>query len=580
MVPIMGDENTVWYEDLLAQYSSDNNGSVSLGSGLRFATAYDQIFGVNVFVDYNDTDGQGNYWFISPGLEWMGLRWDLHLNGYIPISNQETFIDQAFGNTLGISTDVVNTGHVQFDNLFNVYAATGPGVDADFGYRWFAAFPLKSYIGGYHFSPKLGSDINGGRIKLVYPLNHRVSVMAEDSYDNTYHNTFAAGISFTLGGQAHDYKPQNIRDRILDPVDRNISDLTRGNTVPVIQTQQDTGITAVFRNNVQFFTAVGGNNYNPANQANNCTFENPCNASSFNQDVLAAINQFSPNAVFYFNTGNYSAINGSDAITLYNGQSFYGRTLDFRLAANGNQRPLFIGGFILSGNNTLDSIRVYQQGTEIVRGLTADGATNLLVNNSEIGDPNLSQGSYTRAIELSNGSTMTVNNSTITANPANLSPPFETYGVLAQSGSSITINNSTVTSNLPSNSGGGNETSYGIALVDSSLTMSNSVVSANVTGNNLGNFAAVGIYAGNGASANISSSAINVSGSTSAGILNITGLATVGSSTISLNNNSSINLQSSTGTQTLFSGSGISLDSSTICRKNGTIIPNCFPADK
>ncbi len=537
MLPLAGNESFFWYGDVQGKYGSDENSTGSFGTGLRGIFKSDYLLGAYLFADYNHFDNGGNFWFLSPGAELMGLRWDLHLNGYFPISSQTQFVGQDFGDNLGIANDVSFGPHEQYDDLFSIFNSVGPGIDAELGYQWFKHYGFKTYVGGYHFSPKIGDNINGGSLKLLFPINHHFSLLAEDNYDNTFHNSFMAGVRLTFGGEKRDILPQTLQDRMLDPIERNLATISNGNSVPEVTSLQDQGNRVLERSNIYFFTNNGGSNFDSATGSANCTFANPCNAASFTQTNINAINSFAPSTNFYFNGGTYQA-NGSifdnspgaaTSLSINNGQSFYGRSSDYKLAASGNGRPSFIGGLNLAGNNTIDSVQVLNNAADrLVQGIKLVDANNVVINNSVIGALNSEQG-YAEGILVQN-SNLTLNNSVVNAYTGITGAPSDATIGIQMDGleNNLTMNNSRI--NIAGDAA--NSVSIGIWLtpfsgfpVSDSIVLNNSEVNINTSNAGVIN----GISAGVSGTANITlnNSEINtniingVSGNANSGIVDL-----------------------------------------------------------
>lgn len=542
MLPISGDNQSLWYGDLQGQYDSNHNWTGSLGGGIRKIMNNAYFIGGYTYADYNNADDKGHFWFLSPGVEAVGLRWDAHLNTYLPVSSQTKTVARGFGDDLGIGSSVTFSGHDQYDHLYKIYDSVGPGIDIDGGYRWSDEFPVTTHLGAYHFKPKEGDGVTGGRLQISYPLNHQFTLLAENSYDNLRHNTFMAGLRVTFGGLPHDTQPLDISDRMLDATVRNLASTGRGNSVPLVRSTQDTGTTALERSNIYFFTNNGGNAFDTAAGTANCTYEHPCNGSGFTQSAINAINNAAANANFYFNGGAYNAINSSSGLTLNNGQSIYGRNSDYTLAASGNDRPTFNGGFILNGNNTLDSIQLMNNaGTPLTQALSLNNATGVTLNNVLIGAMNATQG-YGIGVLLDNSS-ININNSTINVfsqAPNNSSDIAYGIDTAALTSNTINLNNSVI------NMGGVTGSWRGINAVDDlglTLNLNNSQINAAITGGGSGNTYGV-FYSGIGTSAiTLNDSSINLNSNAADSVIGISSAAQDTAITL---NNSAINVTHTT----------------------------------
>ncbi|HVT62768.1 MAG TPA: hypothetical protein VHD33_04685, partial [Legionellaceae bacterium] len=81
MLPLIGNKEKFVYGDFLGGYGTNNTYLASPGIGYR-GIIRDVILGGYLFGDYDHTNLNKNFWVISPGLELISTRWDVHLNGY------------------------------------------------------------------------------------------------------------------------------------------------------------------------------------------------------------------------------------------------------------------------------------------------------------------------------------------------------------------------------------------------------------------------------------------------------------------------------------------------------------------
>ena len=132
------------------------------------------------------------------------------------------------------------------------------------------------------------------------------------------------------------------------------------------------------RDNIWFF-AQNGATFDPTQGTQNCTFEHPCGASQFIQTNIDAINGIAPGTNFYASTGTYPATgdavasNAPGRTTINDGQNLYGRRLDYKMAAQGTERPVFSGGFDLPGNNLINSIVLHNNAGAQTTGINITG---------------------------------------------------------------------------------------------------------------------------------------------------------------------------------------------------------------
>jgi hypothetical protein len=476
MLPLFAGLSQNFYTNAQTEYDNDQNWFGGLGLGYRQVYEQRRILGAYVFGDYNSfnngSDNQrGTFWIVNTGVESLGNLWDFRLNAYVPVSTQT--------QTVASDTSYFFAGHQEFSQLSNTFNYDGPGVDAEIG-RINVPYikDLRLYVGGYYFSPKDQTGITGVASRAEYSFGHAVALTLGDNYDNYAHNTFQVGIRFTLGGIPTDKSGTSIDRRLLDPVTRNIATLAQANTVPIVTNTQITGTPTVFANDIYFFNSAAGAVFNTAAGANNCTFENPCIGTSFNQSSVNAIAGFTPNATLFFTPGTY---NLNTQLTLNNGQSMFGRTWDYSQAASGSGRPIFTGGLALADNNTLDSFILMNDASAQQVGIEAINSNNIVINNLTIGSETSSAQSYDEGVSLLDSQNVAIDNSQILAN-VQATTSENIQGILSDN-SQFTLNNTTISENLTTNAF---LTTIGVAditlLNNSQATIQNSQLSATASG--------------------------------------------------------------------------------------------------
>jgi hypothetical protein len=502
MVPLVGDADQIWYGDVQGRYGEKGTWMGSLGTGYRRVVDNARILGGYVFIDRNESERGNHFWLASPGIESLGNDWDFRVNGYIPISSRQKDAGTVFADDLGDCQFVNFTGHQQFDHLFDLHEEVNAGVgfDGEIGRVLPFLMQTRAYVGGYHFQFKDSENMNGVSGRLEYPAMPHVNFIASDNYDNIQHNTVLIGVRLSAGGFSNEKVPTTIEERILDPITRNLGSQDSGTGVPILLTKHDEDRNVLERDNIYFFTANDGNAFVAANTTANCTFEHPCTGGSWSQTTVDSINGFAPNTNFYFNSGTYTNVGTGTApnatVSLNNGQSMYGRSATYRCPANGNERPLLLGGFNLIGNNILDSLRVLNSSTRtttpsaILSALNIDNAPNIKLNNDDIRaeaifQGNMPSGNNNRVVGIALGS-----NSQIWINHSNIS-----------ASAVVTGNNGTVNSAT-----GIGKTAAGSANIsNNAITINNSIVTgaASIGGdNNSVNFA-------NGIGGSLTSGVIN-----------------------------------------------------------------------
>jgi hypothetical protein len=551
LLSLKGDERRNLYLDPQAAYGTDEQWYTDLGLGYRWIQNDAAILGGYLFAGHSQVANQSGFWIANPGVEALGSRWDARINGYIPIGGRS---DDLGVFQLSQSSQFVFAAHTA--NLVttsvsgNKSQQIGDGVDARVGYQVLRGLPLKAYLGAYYFSIPHTNNVRGGAAGLEYWFDQNVKVFANYTYDNLQHNTVVGGLAVSFGGVDESRADPSLSERLTDPVQRYLANLGHGSGIPsetlltnlrsITSTRRASLVPGALAGsalqpivgNVAFFAQTGTPNNGGVNLTlANCTFENPCGPSDFSQTGVNTLNSLLPNTEMLFNGGTYNATNGTAALTLSNGQGVFGTSTNYNTPASGTARPTFNGAFILSGNNTLDSIILNNSLATNTVAISSSGGQNLLIRNSSIGSPT----SYGAGMNLINAnatllqSSLNANiNATIPGFPAAAAGILLTNSSLLVQSSTINMTGNTLQSNVAIFL---NNNSI-LQLIASPLTMT-----INYTGLLSQDIASVGILAQNNSIAFISNSAVNVSG-INFSTQYTTGLAAPDSSSIRMNGGS------------------------------------------
>ncbi|WP_133134029.1 hypothetical protein [Legionella rubrilucens] len=449
MLPLIGGEEKFIYGDLLGRYGTDNTYLISPGIGYR-RIVRDVIVGGYLFGDYDHTNLNKNFWVISPGLELISTRWDFHLNGYF--ANHRKALDSAtIEQTLASQVDQFELGtHNQYTQLtFNQQLISnnvviGNGFDAALGYSFAVKEKLRShiYLGGYYYHPPAQyntKNIGGVAAGWNQPIHKTLSFSLFNSYDQINKYTVGVGLNLVFGGSVN-VLSNDIHDRGLDPVQRHIGIIATGagtyDQKSVLYRDYGTISTSLEYSNVYFISPDG---------TGDGTYGNPAPLA---QSTLDDIHTSSPNDARLYLQGGVGTtyeVTVFDGLKPYDGQNFYGRSLDYSTVASGNDRPtLFLVNntdgyqiFHLGVNGATSTFSDLQFSTNFESGLNPGvgifmdgGFTDTTINNSTFSN-------FRTAIYLPNNGDLSITDSTFSNNNM----------VIYSTGSSnnLRIENSTIT---------------------------------------------------------------------------------------------------------------------------------------
>lgn len=425
MVPLFGSERGIIYGDLQGKYYRHDSWFSGIAGGLR-QTFGPYILGGYLFADRSESTSNKHFWSLNPGIEAMSAQLDGHLNGYFPIGSRSKTFRSAWADELGDYRFVSFSGHKQFDHILVDTETAGRGVDAEVGYRIQSFNNLRLALGGYYFNFHDMKDMRGIIGTIEYPFNDRITVLAQDSYDNLHNNTFMLTVRLRFGA----INPSE--GRMLESIRRNLSTLDSGTAIPTERGWVDNGSNLVEKDHIWFFKP-GGETFNAAEGLNNCTAEKPCTNTEITQSEVDTISSLDPIDTFDLATGYYLLdTSDTERIRLNPGQSLDGRTFDFKKPAFGNERPIAVGGIDAFGSNISNIILVNQIGYSALAfsqenipqtvtsqriGMTLSGNNSLV--NSTIGTPNDLNG-YSTGVRVNNATSALIIGSEINASGVNV----------------------------------------------------------------------------------------------------------------------------------------------------------------
>lgn len=394
MLSLDGDEIHNLYVNPQVTYGSDQQWLADLGLGYRWIYSDAAILGWYTFAGQTRVNNNSDFWIANPGIEVLGSRYDAHLNAYIPVAGRSHEINYQY--QFNSVSEPFFTGHSEIINsvfdLANEIERIGNGADAVVAYQPFRQVPLKAYVGAYFFDIPGTTHLRGAMAGFQYWFDQNLKLFSNYSVDNYQHSKLIAGLGVSFGGVRKHTADPSLSERLTDPVERYLAHWGHGSAIPsrtlFFPEGQGTSVQLI-SNNIAFFSQNGSpNNGGMGLNLTNCTFEDPCAPSDFSQTGVNTLSSLLPNTTMFFNGGNYPALDsaGTGAISLNPGQSIASRSADFSEAVTGANRSTFNGAFILTNNNTLnDIILLPTSNTAAGNAISASGASNVTVNDSQIG---------------------------------------------------------------------------------------------------------------------------------------------------------------------------------------------------
>lgn len=370
MWPLYTNQRGFIYTNAQSKYMRDQSWFTGISAGTRQVLNAQHVLGAYLFFDTNTTKNKKNYWSINPGIEGIYSHWDWHVNGYLPANKRHSALKSAWADELGDVRYVKFSGHKQFDHLFVDTEIAGKGVDAELGYL-FSENQLRLALGGYYFDFHDLGHMNGIIGTVEYPLNQRITLLLQDSYDNVRRNTCMFSVRLRFGEIP---STRGIETRLLEPIRRNLATIDNGTSIPNERGWLDNGQSLVEKDHLWFFKP-GGERYLVTKELENCTAEHPCDNTQLTQAVVDNISALDPTSDLYLASGIYVLDPGaSERISMNPGQAIEGREDGYLLPALEDKfKPLLIGGLDMNGDNLLADVAIDKSVDEnLFRSFTAE----------------------------------------------------------------------------------------------------------------------------------------------------------------------------------------------------------------
>ena len=301
------------------------------------------MLGAYVFGDYSRTPSEHDITVISPGVEALGRIWDARINGYFPVSDKSWESGDWADNYQDYHWNYF-TGHDQYDHWYTYQEETGNGVDAEIGRKLFKykGVLVKGYVGGYFYDMQDNDDITGGSLKVSVQPKKYVTFIAQDTYDDTYQNVFTVGVKIKtndllrIENSDQSVDEDDLTRRLVDSIDRNLIANGKGSLAPTNMGGLHDKGQSLEHDNVWFFD-------DEKTSAGDGTFENPYDSAQYTQSTIDNIHTVDPQAALMYFNASGEGYSSATTIDLYNDQSMWGRSDDYKAPAAPDALPV-IGG--------------------------------------------------------------------------------------------------------------------------------------------------------------------------------------------------------------------------------------------
>lgn len=499
LFPLQDMSNQVSFIDLQAQgnrFYSDPNyaGIFSPGAGIRHAFSNDNVLGLYLFSDYMMTNVNQNFWLLSPGMDFYRGPNYASFNAYVSINNTPRQAGTPVtASSTGIDQYVSFAGNSAYDHLIQNFYTMRWGMDLTGGRLFGDKNEWGIKVGGYLYDAQYVNSITGARGGIDYYINDRVVLTFEQRYDNVFYSQSIIGIKVSFMGKDN---RGTVETQLKAPIYRNLNINTTNVGTPVGQYQQVSSQSYLIQDHITFVSnaprLTSGTLLQAGAISGDGTYENPY--TGLDQTILNNPTTLLNNHIWVEGTGANNPYSDASILTLQTGESIYGRTDGFRMAAsNVSDQPIFnfapgtgIAALYINNSNILENFVMYRNGgvddsigVQVANTGLGTASINGVTIGSSIIDNGFAKALYNQGQLSVTGSTLYATKDTYTVSGS--SPAQGVFG-LYNDGGHISINHTNISANInhlvyPSSSMGGGilagswgiyNTSSGVASVDQS----------------------------------------------------------------------------------------------------------------
>lgn len=176
--------------DVSAYKLENTNWAASVGFGLRkWDNDRQKVYGINAFYDYREEKSK-SFNQAGLGLELLSTYWELHINGYLPVSTKKFLF----------STHVFDHFQGGFKAVLQDYQYALRGIEISGGRRFWLGDDLTFYLapGFYYYNNSTVGDIQGIEGTLNIAWNSWVSFDLNASYDTRFKGRVQGVVNFSL----------------------------------------------------------------------------------------------------------------------------------------------------------------------------------------------------------------------------------------------------------------------------------------------------------------------------------------------------------------------------------------------
>lgn len=250
--PLAQDGESVLYGDLRLVSDDSENREGNLGLGYRHITRIPilgaGVAGVHGWLDRRVTERGSTFYQTTLGAEWLGERFDVLANAYIPLSSEKRYgTDQVIltGSTpLLIGTGIFLEGFSGVELIEEPQAGFDLDVGMEIPFVEDYVDSARIYVGGYYFDGDYAPKVAGGRVRLAVDVTPNFQVGARFQHDEERGSQGFVEATLRLPlGRKRSFREHGLAARLDDSPERDIDIVTGDDTtlggpalVPILNT--------------------------------------------------------------------------------------------------------------------------------------------------------------------------------------------------------------------------------------------------------------------------------------------------------------------------------------------------------
>ncbi|MEB3701667.1 Inverse autotransporter beta-barrel domain-containing protein [Candidatus Bealeia paramacronuclearis] len=230
-IPIVQDQDSLWFFDVRSMADSKNNKEGNLGLAFRKLKASSGwILGGYGFYDIRKSEHHNTFNQFTLGLEALSETWDYRLNTYTPLSKSRPIKSSR-------SPERIFRGHNEYFTERKEIPLGG--FDLEIGRSVPKFDRLRLYAAGYYFYGSGAIPVKGVRGRAEIRVNDYLSFTGSQQYDNIRHGAIFVGvlIHVPFGRRADREKLTPLERRMTHEIERDVDIVAQASKPKLVSTE-------------------------------------------------------------------------------------------------------------------------------------------------------------------------------------------------------------------------------------------------------------------------------------------------------------------------------------------------------